>query len=212
MRHRSARQRKLIAAFAILWACIGLVAIVWGSVGFVGAVFFIIIGSMYVVGLRRLSAKSIMKSIEVEFSKLPKSSVYSFFEDNFVAETEFETSHVKSEHSYSAVAKVNRVDDKTLYILLKNNTYCAIESDLCDEIADFISTKVSDECFKPDEPKLNLLALLLCIIGGIFGVHQFYFKNVKFGILYVFTFGLFYVGVIIDAVRIVTGKKPLGCK
>lgn len=48
------------------------------------------------------------------------------------------------------------------------------------------------------------LALVLCIFLGILGVHRFYTRNVGLGILYLFTFGLCLIGVIVDIVLLVT--------
>lgn len=41
---------------------------------------------------------------------------------------------------------------------------------------------------------------LLCIFLGIFGIHKFYKGKILLGILYLFTYGLFFVGWIIDIV------------
>ena len=54
-------------------------------------------------------------------------------------------------------------------------------------------------------PRSRLVALLLCIFMGFFGVHQFYVGKSGTGILYLFTMGLFGIGWIIDIVRIATG-------
>lgn len=50
-----------------------------------------------------------------------------------------------------------------------------------------------------------MLALMLCIFLGVFGVHRFYVGKVGTGILYFFTCGLFGVGWIIDIIMIATG-------
>lgn len=49
-------------------------------------------------------------------------------------------------------------------------------------------------------------ALLCCIFGGLFGIHQFYVGNIGKGILYLFTAGLFSIGWIIDIIKIATGS------
>ena len=49
-------------------------------------------------------------------------------------------------------------------------------------------------------------ALLFCLIGGIFGLHQFYVGKKFIGILYLFTFGLFGFGCTIDFFKILTGN------
>ncbi len=46
------------------------------------------------------------------------------------------------------------------------------------------------------------IALILCLIGGMFGLHQFYVGRFGRGILYVFTMGLFMLGWIGDLFKI----------
>lgn len=48
-------------------------------------------------------------------------------------------------------------------------------------------------------------ALLLCIFLGFFGAHQFYVGKIGKGFLYLITFGLFFIGWIVDIFRILTG-------
>lgn len=49
-------------------------------------------------------------------------------------------------------------------------------------------------------------ALLLCIFGGFFGLHQFYVGKIGKGFIYMFTFGLFMCGWMIDIFRILLGS------
>ena len=49
------------------------------------------------------------------------------------------------------------------------------------------------------------MALLLCIFLGYFGGHMFYVGRVGMGLLYLFTLGLFFIGVFIDFFRILFG-------
>lgn len=49
-------------------------------------------------------------------------------------------------------------------------------------------------------------ALLLCLFGGFFGLHQFYVGRIKQGILYLFTVGLFCIGWFVDILMILTGS------
>ena len=46
------------------------------------------------------------------------------------------------------------------------------------------------------------IALVLCIIGGMFGLHQFYVGRFGKGFLYMFTAGLFMLGWIGDLLKI----------
>ena len=48
------------------------------------------------------------------------------------------------------------------------------------------------------KPKNKWVALLLCIFLGYFGAHKFYEGRILMGIIYMFTVGLFFVGVVID--------------
>lgn len=49
-------------------------------------------------------------------------------------------------------------------------------------------------------------SLVMCILGGWFGLHYFYVKKIGIGILYLFTFGLFCIGWWVDIYRICAGK------
>lgn len=53
--------------------------------------------------------------------------------------------------------------------------------------------------------KSKTTALLLCIFGGYFGLHYFYVGRIGKGLLYFFTFGLFFIGWIMDIISIATG-------
>lgn len=54
--------------------------------------------------------------------------------------------------------------------------------------------------------KSRKMALILCLIGGILGVHQFYVGRIGKGIVYAFTGGLFFIGVAMDTIAIMTGS------
>lgn len=47
--------------------------------------------------------------------------------------------------------------------------------------------------------------LLICAFGGLIGLHHFYIGDVKKGILYLFTGGLFGIGWVLDIVKIIKG-------
>jgi len=49
-------------------------------------------------------------------------------------------------------------------------------------------------------------ALLLCIFLGWLGFHQFYVGRIGKGLLYMFTCGIFGIGVIIDLLSILLGS------
>jgi len=52
----------------------------------------------------------------------------------------------------------------------------------------------------------RLAALLLCIFLGYLGIHRFYVGKIGTGLLYLFTGGLFGIGVIVDIVMIAVGS------
>ena len=49
-------------------------------------------------------------------------------------------------------------------------------------------------------------ALLLCLFGGMIGLHYFYVGRIGKGILYMFTLGLFMIGWIKDVIDIALGR------
>lgn len=50
------------------------------------------------------------------------------------------------------------------------------------------------------------LTLILCIFGGLIGLHQFYVGKIVLGIIYLLTGGLFSIGWIVDIIRILSGS------
>ena len=55
-------------------------------------------------------------------------------------------------------------------------------------------------------PKNKWIALLLCLFGGFLGLHRFYVGKIGSGIAYIFTWGLLYIGAIVDCVMILCDK------
>lgn len=54
-------------------------------------------------------------------------------------------------------------------------------------------------------PCNRLVTLILCVFGGMLGLHHFYAGRIGMGIAYIFTGGLFGVGWIIDIIAIIGG-------
>lgn len=56
--------------------------------------------------------------------------------------------------------------------------------------------------------KNKWVALVLCVLLGYFGAHKFYEGKAGMGILYIFTFGLFGIGLVIDFIAILLKPNP----
>lgn len=54
--------------------------------------------------------------------------------------------------------------------------------------------------------KSRMVDAILCWFLGAFGAHKFYEGKTGLGILYIFTFGLFGIGVLVDFIMILCGK------
>jgi len=54
--------------------------------------------------------------------------------------------------------------------------------------------------------KKRLVALLLCLFLGTFGIHRFYVGKIGTGILYLLTVGILGIGAIVDCILILCGK------
>ena len=57
-------------------------------------------------------------------------------------------------------------------------------------------------------PKDKTVALLLCFFLGGLGAHKFYEGKTGMGILYLFTFGLFGIGWLVDLITLLTKPNP----
>ena len=56
--------------------------------------------------------------------------------------------------------------------------------------------------------KNKWIALLLCLFGGFFGAHKFYEGKFGMGIVYLFTGGLFFIGIVIDFLALLAKPNP----
>lgn len=57
-------------------------------------------------------------------------------------------------------------------------------------------------------PKNKWVAIILCAFLGFLGAHKFYEGKIGMGILYLFTCGLFGVGIIIDFIALLFKPNP----
>ena len=51
------------------------------------------------------------------------------------------------------------------------------------------------------------VTFIFCLILGSIGLHKFYEKKIGMGILYLFTFGLFGIGIVVDLIKILLKKE-----
>ncbi len=60
--------------------------------------------------------------------------------------------------------------------------------------------------------KIQIVALVLCLFLGFLGIHRFYLGYTLMGVLYIFTFGLFGIGWLIDLILLIipNGLTPKG--
>lgn len=58
--------------------------------------------------------------------------------------------------------------------------------------------------------KSRFVALILCILFGFLGVHRFYLKKYPTGILFLFTGGLLFAGVIWDIIMLIMNNAKDG--
>ncbi len=57
-------------------------------------------------------------------------------------------------------------------------------------------------------PKNKWVALLLCVFLGYFGAHKFYEGKAGMGILYIFTCGIFGIGLVVDFITLLFKPNP----
>lgn len=54
--------------------------------------------------------------------------------------------------------------------------------------------------------KSRVTALVLCLLLGVLGAHKFYLGKFWVGVVYIFTYGLFGIGWLIDLVTLIAGN------
>ena len=100
----------------------------------------------------------------------------------------------------------------------KENTISA-KTNLTTETKNVIANKVSKSQKKAEKNnsaggggKSQIVALILCILLGLLGIHRFYLGYTGLGILYLLTLGLFGIGWLIDLILLIipNGLTPKG--
>ena len=80
------------------------------------------------------------------------------------------------------------------------------EAVVCPKCGRQVEVITGQQVISGGRKKYKLAALLLCILFGFFGAHKFYEGKNTMGIIYVFTFGLFFIGWVVDI--IILAYKP----
>lgn len=70
------------------------------------------------------------------------------------------------------------------------------------------NTNVNRNSVVAGRPKNKWVAIALCLLLGFVGGHKFYEGKTGMGILYIFTGGLFLIGVIVDFIVLLTKPNP----
>lgn len=70
------------------------------------------------------------------------------------------------------------------------------------------NTNVNNNGGRGGREKNKWVALILCFFLGVIGAHKFYEGKIGMGILYLFTLGLFGIGVLIDFIVLLFKPNP----
>lgn len=106
-----------------------------------------------------------------------------------------------------------KIDDKTYKCLYCGNIQEVIEikqdtqkqpeiKPTEPEKTESVKSEKTEKKFVDSEPLTNaIIRLIVCIFFGEFGIHRFMERKILSGIIYLFTFGLFGIGWLVDIVR-----------
>ena len=103
IKHQMSKQRKQILLFSVFSGILAIILFVADAVSdnmhtMVAGYFFATFCVVFIFFRIRLSSKSIAKLIDKNIDKYPVNSTYTFFEENFLVETNFQTSHGTTEY------------------------------------------------------------------------------------------------------------------
>lgn len=154
MKYQLAKRRKSFTIFSIIFAVYAIYLIVGDILSknmhtySLGGM-FIVLSILFFIFRLDLSQKSIMKKVKKNRALYWDSETLTFLDDKWLLVDSFsDICLINAEYSYTAIAKVHRIDAKTLCIILKNNTYCVVEGADCDKVTDFLSAKLPLYCFE----------------------------------------------------------------
>ncbi|WP_369297091.1 NINE protein [uncultured Neglectibacter sp.] len=71
-----------------------------------------------------------------------------------------------------------------------------------------VNTNQNINAYMKSKEKNKWVAVLLCFFLGAIGAHKFYEGKIGMGILYLFTVGLFGIGVLVDFIRLLFRPNP----
>ncbi len=119
-----------------------------------------------------------------------------------------EESVVNNDAGVTIVAETENIESHevvaTTHAVSKESAASAVK----DQQVKAVKAKESKKAEKSKAPaggKSQLVALLLCIIVGVFGIHRFYLGYIGIGVLMLLTGGCCGILALIDLIRIITG-------
>lgn len=71
-----------------------------------------------------------------------------------------------------------------------------------------INRNVNASVGHPAREKNKWVAVLLCLFLGVIGAHKFYEGKIALGVIYIFTMGLFGIGVLVDLISLLLKPNP----
>ena len=57
-------------------------------------------------------------------------------------------------------------------------------------------------------PKSKWVSFFLCLFFGYLGIHKFYEERILLGLVYLFTGGLFGIGIVVDLILLIFKPNP----
>ena len=118
------------------------------------------------------------------------------------------------ERKLEAVEMVDISDETARIETTKDYMYCrhcGNKIDLGIKFCPYCGKEINPVYHEPltnRRAKSKSISILLCLLLGVVGAHKFYEEKVGMGILYLFTGGLFGIGVLYDLVTLIFKSDP----